>query len=39
MKLINVTKSLILEASAKDVLVNKIGLTDKAADFLKDFSK
>lgn len=33
MKLINVTKSLILEASAKDVLVNKIGLTDKAADF------
>jgi len=33
MKLINVTKTLILEASAKDVLVNKIGLTDKAADF------
>lgn len=33
MKLINVTKSLILEASAKDVLVNKLKLTDKAADF------
>lgn len=33
MKLINITKSLILEASARDVLINKIGLTDKAADF------
>jgi hypothetical protein len=33
MKLINVAKSLILEASAKDVLVNKMGLTDKAVDF------
>ena len=33
MKLINVTKSLILEASAKDVLVNKLKLSDKAADF------
>ena len=33
MKLINITKSLILEASARDVLVNKIGLTDKAVDF------
>lgn len=33
MKLINVTKSLILEASAKDVLVNKLKLTDKVADF------
>ena len=33
MKLINITKSLILESSARDVLVNKIGLTDKAVDF------
>lgn len=33
MKLINITKSLILEASARDVLVNKLKLTDKAADF------
>ena len=36
MKLINVTKSLILEASAKDVLVNKLKLSDKAADFFVD---
>ena len=33
MKLINVAKSLILEASAKDVLVNKLKLSEKAADF------
>ena len=33
MKLINITKSLILEASAKDVLVNELKLSDKAADF------
>jgi len=33
MKLINVAKSLILEASAKDVLVNKLKLSDEAADF------
>ena len=33
MKLINITKSLILEASARDVLVNKLKLSDKAADF------
>ena len=36
MKLINITKSLILEASARDVLVNKLKLTDKAADFFVD---
>ena len=36
MKLINVTKSLILEASAKDVLVDKLKLSDKAADFFVD---
>lgn len=36
MKLINVTKSLILEASARDVLVNKLKLSDKAADFFVD---
>jgi len=33
MKLINLAKSLILEASAKDVLVNKLKLSDTAADF------
>lgn len=33
MKLINITKSLILEGSAKDVLMNKLKLSDKAADF------
>ena len=33
MKLINVAKTLILEASAKDVLVNKLKLSDEAADF------
>jgi hypothetical protein len=33
MKLINVAKSLILEASAKDVLTNKLKLSEKAADF------
>jgi hypothetical protein len=33
MKLINVAKTLILEASAKDVLVNKLKLSEKAADF------
>jgi hypothetical protein len=33
MKLINITKSLILEASARHVLVNKLKLSDKAADF------
>ena len=36
MKLINITKSLILEASARDVLVNKLKLSDKAADFFVD---
>ena len=36
MKLINVAKSLILEASAKDVLVNKLKLSEKAADFFVD---
>ena len=36
MKLISVAKSLILEASAKDVLVNKLKLSEKAADFFVD---
>ena len=36
MKLINITKTLILEASARDVLVNKLKLSDKAADFFVD---
>lgn len=33
MNLIGITKNLILEASAKDVLVNKLKLSDKAAEF------
>lgn len=33
MKLINITKSLILEASARDVLLNKLELSRNATDF------